>query len=115
MRTPFKATYIVAFHGRSGAMLGGLGVYFLNLLKTSSLFGGNYGEVWSDPVTTNIPPVVGIKKIVIAHGQSVDSIQVDYQLLGGVYLAGDKHGTFCEQTCILLQLQCSNHSICEEV
>ena len=81
--------YIVAFHGRAGSMLDGLGVYFLNLLKTSSLFGGNCGEVWSDPVTTNIPPVVGIKKIVIAHGQSVDSIQVDYQLLGGDYLAGD--------------------------
>ena len=32
------------------------------------------------------------KKIVIGHGHTVDSIQVDYQLLGGNILAGDRHG-----------------------
>ena len=84
--------HIVAFHGRAGNMLDGLGVYYLNLLEPSPLFGGTGGEEWSDPVDTNVPPVVGIKKIVIGHGFSIDSIQVDYQLLGGTILAGDRHG-----------------------
>ena len=47
---------------------------------------------WEDPIKSHIPYIVNIKRIVISHGQSIDSIQVDYELLWGDILQGDKHG-----------------------
>ena len=83
---------IVGFFGRSGTYLDKLGVYFLPTLQESLLFGGSGGLPFADPIIPNIPPVVGVKRIRIRHGDQVDSIDVDYVLLGKGELDGINHG-----------------------
>ena len=83
---------ILGFHGRAGEKLDALGAYYLSLGEKSPRFGGDGGDPWEDPVNTNSPAVVGIKRIAIKYGTSIDSIQVDYHLLWDGTLYGDRHG-----------------------
>ena len=83
---------ILGFHGRAGETLIALGVYYLSLEEKSPQFGGVAGDLWEDPVNTNSPPIVGIKRITITYSTVIDSIQVDYRLLWDGTLNGDKHG-----------------------
>ena len=84
--------YVVGFYGRAGNLLDALGVYYLPPLTKSALYGGDGGNAFADPVETNIPPVVNIKRMRIRHGNQVDSIDADYELLGGGVLDGTNHG-----------------------
>ena len=92
-QTPFKVEgHIVGFFGHSGNLLDALGVYYLPPLTKSSEFGGTGGSAFADQVDTNIPPVLNVKRMRIRHGNQVDSIDVDYLLLGGGTLDGSNHG-----------------------
>lgn len=92
-RTPFSVEgYVVGFFGRAGNLLDAIGFYFLPPLQKSSQFGGSGGNAFVDPIETNIPPIVNVKKMRIRHGNQVDSIEADYELLGGKVYDGTKHG-----------------------
>ena len=92
-RTAFSVEgYVVGFYGRAGNLLDALGVYYLPTLRKSAQYGGGGGNAFTDPVETNIPPVVNIKRMRIRHGNQVDSIDADYELLGGGLLDGTNHG-----------------------
>ena len=91
--TPFSVDgYVVGFFGRAGNLLDGLGVYYLPPIKKSAQFGGNGGSAFTDPIETHIPPIVRVSKLRIRHGNQVDSIQADYELLGGGCYSGGNHG-----------------------
>ena len=64
-------------------------------------FGGEGGIPWDDGVELYIPQVMNIKEIVIRFGESVDSIQVNYELLWGGVLEGDTHGGSGESLTII--------------
>ena len=92
-QTQFKVEgYIVGFFGRAGNLLDALGAYYLPPLTKSPTYGGTGGKAFADPVDVNIPPVVNVKRMRIRHGNQVDSIDADYQLLGGGVLDGSNHG-----------------------
>ena len=84
--------YIIGFYGRSGNLLDALGAYYLESVKKSDYFGGSGGNAFADPIETHIPPIVGVSKIDIRHGNQVDSFKVEYLLLGGGTYTGAKHG-----------------------
>ena len=83
---------ILGFHGREGEKLDALGAYYLDLATKGPKFGGDGGDSWEDPVNAHVPGVVGIKRIAIKHGQSIDSIQMDYSLLWDGTYHGERHG-----------------------
>jgi hypothetical protein len=49
-------------------------------------WGGLGGDPWDDGVNS------GVRQIIITHGVSLDSIQVEYDLRGGAVWS-EKHGT----------------------
>lgn len=73
---------IVSFHGRSGWYLDCIGVYLSNLPAPDLLksiqpisvgpWGGQGGEMWKDRVCS------GIHQIIIAQGEFIDSIKIEY-------------------------------------
>ena len=65
---------------------------YLLPIKRSSQFGGGGGNAFEDPIETKIPPIVAIKELRIRHGDQVDSIGADYELLGGGTYPGADHG-----------------------
>lgn len=92
-RTAFSVDgYVVGFFGRAGNLLDALGVYYLPPVKKSPQFGGSGGSAFADPIETNIPPIVNVKRMRIRHGNQVDSIDADYELLGGGIFDGTNHG-----------------------
>ena len=84
--------YVVGFFGRSGNLLDGLGFYYLPPVVRSAQFGGGGGNAFEDPIETNIPPIVGIKQLRFRHGNQVDGIGAEYELLGGGTYNGADHG-----------------------
>ena len=84
--------YVVGFFGRSGNLLDGLGAYYLPPLVQSELFGGTGGNAFVDPIATTVPPIINVTRLRIRHGNQVDSIQADYELLGGGSITGPNHG-----------------------
>ena len=92
-KTPFAVDgYILGFFGRSGNLLDSLGAYFLPPVQKSNQFGGTGGNPFTDPIETNIPPIVRVSGLKIRHGNQVDSIQATYELLGGMRMTADNHG-----------------------
>ena len=69
---------ILGFHGHSNSFVSGIGAYYLRFAVKGERFGGYRGSPWDDTIQTHIPHIVNI---VICHEASVDSIQVDYELL----------------------------------
>lgn len=84
--------YVVGFFGRAGNLLDALGFYYLPSLEKSPQLGGTGGNAFMDPIASNIPPIVNIKRMRIRHGNQVDGIQADYELLGGGIHNGANHG-----------------------
>lgn len=84
--------FIVGFHGRSGVYLNQIGVYSLGVLKRSEAFGGSGGDLFDEHTDTKTPPIVGVSKLFIGHGDRIDSIQAEYLLLGNVTWLGERHG-----------------------
>lgn len=83
---------ILAFHGRSGNLLDSIGVYFFEVLKKSPEYGGEGGEPFDDTTDAQVPPIVGISKLFIWHGDIIGAIQVEYIRHGGSLLLGKLHG-----------------------
>lgn len=84
--------YIVGFFGSSGSVLDNLGVHLLTPTKTKIAFTSEGGENFDDNPDLLFPPVIRISKLFVHHGDSVDSIQAEYQLLGGGKILAKKHG-----------------------
>lgn len=80
---------IVGFHGRSGWYLDCIGVYISNLqapaisksLKAISVgpWGGKGGDIWDDGVYS------GIHQIIVAYGDAIDSINIEYDNNGSPF------------------------------
>ena len=85
---------IVGFHGSAGKyVLSSLGVYIMAPVEKSPYFGySNASSGFSDDPDGCFPPVVKISKLFIQHGSQINSIQAEYQLLGGGIQKGDRHG-----------------------
>jgi hypothetical protein len=89
-QTPFSVDgYVIGFFGRAGNLLDGIGVYYMPA-KKSRTWGGRGGNMFTDPIDSS--PVAGIKRMCIRHGNQIDGISVDYQLLGGGTFNGVYHG-----------------------
>lgn len=84
--------YVVGFHGRSGERLNQIGVYSLDFVKRSKAFGEDGGSEFDEHVDVAFPPVVGLSRLFIGHGDRIDSIQPEYLLLGNATVLGEKHG-----------------------
>lgn len=84
--------FIVGFHGRSGKHFNQIGVYYLDFVKKSEAFGGNRGDQFDEHIDIAIPPIIGLSKLFIGHGDRIDSIQAEYLLLGNVTMLGERHG-----------------------
>ena len=86
----------MGFHGRSGDDLDNVGVYAIELVKKSQLYGVPAGNTIAYPFSDNIdwpvPAVVGISKVRIWHSNYFNALQVEYLLLDGSTLLGKKHG-----------------------
>ena len=82
----------MAFHGRSGHLLNSTGTYSVELLKKSDLYGGEGGGEFDDKADIKTPPIVRISAIHVWSALLVDAIQVEYLLVGGNFLLGNKHG-----------------------
>lgn len=88
---PFIVNGVVnGFFGRSADALDAIGAYLTS--PSSRQYGGSGGDVFSDPVLTKDPPVVGIKTINIRSGAEVDAIQISYLLSNGAVYAAPTHG-----------------------
>jgi hypothetical protein len=85
---------IVGLFGRvrDDDSLTAFGAYYLPLVERGPRYGGEGGELWDDPVYSFNMAMVNIKEITVSHGKSVDSIQVNYEILGGGVYEADKHG-----------------------
>lgn len=88
--------YIIGLYGRHGALVETIGAYYLEHLKRSPLYGVQpayeIAASFDDMLAAQVPPVVGISKIQIWHGKKINAFQVDYLLLSGKTLRGEKHG-----------------------
>ena len=85
--------YIVGFHGRSDTALNNIGVYTLTPLKKRIVYAGplpDGGRLDEDP-DLFFPPAVKMSKLYINHGITLNSLQVEYQLLDGSRLLGKKY------------------------
>jgi hypothetical protein len=89
--SPFVVNGVVGgFFGRSGSGLDALGFYLTS--PSSQQYGGTGGNVFSDPMLTQDPPVVGIKRITIRSGSEVDNIQINYLRSDGSVYEAPAHG-----------------------
>lgn len=84
--------FIVAFHGSYGKQLDQVGVYALENLRKSHAYGSDKGDVFDDQADLRNPPIVGISMVLIGHSYWINSIQVEYILLGGILWLGQKYG-----------------------
>lgn len=84
--------YVVGFYGGHGLLhLDRIGVYSIELLGRSDVFGGTGGNAFDD-TSIYSPPLVGISQIQIWSGETVNAIQVKYALLGFDFLIANQHG-----------------------
>ncbi len=88
--------YILGIHGKTGPrfnddIVRNLGVYYLAPVKQSEYFGSSNITFLENP-DARFPPVVKINKLFISHGDRVNSLQAEYQLLSGDSRLGDKNG-----------------------
>ena len=91
--TPFAVEgYVVGFSGRSDIYVNQLRVHYLPPVQKNGPFGGDGGEEFADPIETHIPPIVNIRELRIRHGNGVESIGADYELLGGGSYEAPDHG-----------------------
>lgn len=91
---PMTEGKIIGFHGRSGWYLDCIGIYISNLYSSSPSqsnklisvgpWGGNGGDRWDDEV------YIGIRQIILVHGQVIDSINIEYERDGSSVWS--KHG-----------------------
>lgn len=86
------AGHMIGFHGSSGNIINNIGVYVLKHVHQKIAFVGEGGNRFDDNPDSFFPPVIKLTKLFIYHGDSVDSIQAEYQLLGGSTVLGKKHG-----------------------
>ena len=88
--------YILAFHGLYEGYLESIGAYFLEKVRRSDIYGVQpafgIASAFDDMLGSHVPPVVGVSKLHIWHGSKINSFQVEYLLLGGDTLLGEKHG-----------------------
>ena len=86
--------YILGFRGFASSAIHGLSAYYLSpLIKSNETFGGSgRNHPFDDNVDAIIPPVVGIKNVIVHRGNFIDSIQCNYILLGGSVSVGRRHG-----------------------
>ena len=84
--------YLVGFYGRVDNLVRYMGIYMLAPVKESNLFGGPGGDKFDEHPDRIYPPVIKINKIFIRHGDSIDSIQMEYLLLDNTTQMGDMHG-----------------------
>ena len=90
--------YIIGLYGRYDAdVVKTIGAYYLDNLRRSQIYGvqpvDQVASLFDDMLSAQVPPVVGISKIRIWHGWKINAFQVDYLLLSGETLHGEKHGT----------------------
>ena len=93
-RTSFAVEgYILGFNGRASNHLDGLGIYYLSpLVKSKCTAGGSGGRLFDDRADAMIPPVVGIRKMVIRSGNEISSIKSTFLQLGGTTVEGSVNG-----------------------
>ena len=85
--------YIIGFHGISESHLTNIGVYSLEEMKKSELFGpGQGGSPFDDETDVLVPPVVRLTALTIWHGDFIDGLQAEYLLLDGAKKLGEIHG-----------------------
>ena len=90
----FQNAYIVGFHGRSGDRLYSIGVHSLPLLGNSGMLGyAEGGTEFDDKADSRIPPIIGINRINVWHGDYIYAIQIEYLLLGNTTLLTSKYGS----------------------
>jgi hypothetical protein len=94
---------IYGFFGGSGARLDRIGVYIGS--PTQGLFGGGGGSFFCDPVLSGTSaPFVGIRKIVVRHGDKIDSLKTTYlQEDGSTVTCGPYGGSGGDPTTINLE------------
>ena len=85
--------YIMGIHGKTKQIVRNLGVYYLAPV-TEQYFGSPIGTAFYENPDMRFPPVVKISKIFISHmhGNGVNSLRVEYQLLDGSTKLGEKNG-----------------------
>ncbi|KAL0553471.1 hypothetical protein IC582_007366 [Cucumis melo] len=90
---PFQGLKLVGFHGRSGVYLDAIGLYLrptqINGVWPEKFSLGEYGGEGGDPWDENFNT---IRKLVINHGQWIDSIQMEYEDENGEVVWSEKHG-----------------------
>ena len=86
--------YVVAFFGRAGDMLDNIGVYHFPPAKKSPVLGRSDLLLLFDenPDTEFSLPVVKVNKLLIYHDIFMNSIQAQYQLIGGGTRLGKRFG-----------------------
>ena len=92
--SPFVVNGMVGgFFGRSRttAPLDAIGFYLTS--PSSKQYGGIGGTVFSDPMLTQNPPVVGIQSITVYAASRVDGIQISYRRSDGTVYAAPRHGS----------------------
>ena len=89
-----RVGYIVGLYGTVGKIvLSSIGVYKLSPVSRSPAF-GRMSKVtdFADDPDASVPPVVGISKLCVRHGERVYGIWAEYQLHGGERKMGPHHG-----------------------
>ena len=72
------------------------------MVLASKLFGGNRGILFDEYIFTNVPRVVGIKKIQVGYYEEhISTIQLTYILQGGSTFVAAMHGTKTDNTASL--------------
>lgn len=89
--------YIIGLYGRNDGGVKSIGAYYLDYLRRSQVYGVQpvyqVASSFDDMLDAQVPPVVGISKIRVWHGWKINAFQVDYLLLSGKTLRGEKHGS----------------------
>ncbi|XP_011407206.1 PREDICTED: uncharacterized protein LOC105314623 [Amphimedon queenslandica] len=84
---------IIAFQERSGDSLDQIGVYSLEKLTKSDLYGSTSASPFDDISDLGYPPIVSLKSInVWSRPEMILAIQAEYLLLDGSTLKGGRHG-----------------------
>ncbi|XP_011407205.1 PREDICTED: jacalin-related lectin 23-like [Amphimedon queenslandica] len=84
---------IIGFQGRSGDSLDQIGVYSLEKMTKSDLYGSTSASPFDDISDLGYPPIVSLKSInVWSRPEMILAIQAEYLLLDGSTLKGGRHG-----------------------
>ena len=86
------SNYVVAFYGRCSDSLNSIGVYGLENVAKSSVYGGVGGKNFDDNLQMGVPPVIGIYSITVWNADILDGLQAEFVTLGGGVVLGDRHG-----------------------